>query len=75
MYKAVLVEDNVSCATDEFKDLVEKIYEYVGECYGTHSVMDAANNKSLDNCRCINSIGEYFIYTRSGNIHCLIDAI
>ncbi len=74
MFRAILVEEEVSYTSNNFNDLINKLYDYFIECYGTHYVYNIRNEK-LKDCKSIGHTGEYFIHAHDKIVHCFIDGI
>lgn len=74
MFTATISDIGLSYKADTVADISTKLYEYVMESYGTHTVLNMRDNTVLNSCKRITSPGEYMITTKHDNmsIYCII---
>ena len=72
-HKCYIDEDGLTYAADTVKEIADKLYDYITEMYGKHTVLKIKTEAVYNSCKLISSSGEYLIRTKQKNIYCKID--
>lgn len=71
MYFCTISDGGLSCSSDDLKDLLDKLHQYLKEAFGTYTI--SSNDKQFKNALEIISPGEYYIQTKRDYIYCNIE--
>lgn len=72
MITCTLDDSGLTYRSNSVSDIANKLYDYIMENYGVHTVTKIPTEAVYKSCKLISSVGEYLIKTKSQEIYCVI---